>query len=239
MSINPDSPENEKNADKRKNKWIRYVGIGLLILIWGTLLCLLIIKFSHFNDDEIDDSSDDNIVELQGEILEDDTYQVEYIDAEEYYEENSEIVSIIDAAASEDVLSEQEVLIDFGSRGFDGCSITYNYSIDGEYGEEEEVQVSTETHPVYESIYLSESGEIWILYSVNGSFMASPFSYNMQSTRNAEIIIAESETIASYDSATNQYFITIPDETELIVVVVDEINNVVLNEFTIEALDEL
>ena len=74
---------------------------------------------------------------------------------------------------------------------------------------------------------------------INGSIFANPVSYNMNSERTAQLLISESEQLTSYESNTNKYYVTIPNEDAAIVRVVEKIDADSLNKLTVEEIDKL
>lgn len=161
------------------------------------------------------------------------------VDAEEYYKEKSEIVDSYDVKSSDNVQSEKTAIEDIKGRGFEQYLISYEYSIDGEYTKEQEALNENEKHPIYQTYYASSNGELWTIITTNGSIIANPVSYNMQSEREVQLVIAESEIITGYDSHSNMFYETIPSESELTVYVVDKIDSKTLDSLTIEALSGL
>ncbi len=184
-----------------------------------------------------DEEPVDDAVVLTGEVLDDTDYEVEKTDADEYFKDIAEIIAVLDVAECE-LVSEKDVEEEFLLRGFDQNSITYNYSVDGDYEDDTEVNGSEETHPVYESYYETES-EVWYLYMINDAVMAYPIIYNNYSERGVIILVSENETLTSYDSVTNRFYVTIPDGSEVIVYTVDHIDATTLKGIATEVFDEL
>lgn len=169
---------------------------------------------------------------------EESTYGVEHPDADKYYEENSQIISEIKAKKSKNVNTEEEVITILRERGFDQYPVESEYLLDGEYYDSESVsEDSDEKHPIYETYYVNEKEEIWIITVINGEIMANPVSYNLQSEKEVETVISETETIMSYDSTTNKFYETIPDTSVLEVIVIDNINADILDTLTIGEID--
>ena len=159
------------------------------------------------------------------------------ISAEEYYKNNSQLLDIIKVEESEDILSENEVGSFLEKRGFGEYQVTYSYSIDGEYGDSTVISESSEDkHPTYQTIYVSENGEAWIIDIVNGAVFANPFDFNIDSDLGVQVLFSETEDFTSYDSETNSFFITIPNESEVHKIVVDSIDAETLDTFTIEEI---
>ena len=61
----------------------------------------------------------------------------------------------------------------------------------------------------------------------------------MNSERTAQLLISESEQLTSYESNTNKYYVTIPNEDAAIVRVVEKIDADSLNKLTVEEIDKL
>lgn len=161
------------------------------------------------------------------------------VDVEEYYKEKSSIVTSYDVKTSDGIQAEKKAVEDIKERGFEQYPVTYDYSIDGEYIKEQEASGSKETHPIYQTYYASSNGELWTIIVINGSIIANPVSYNMQSERGVQLVISESEVITGYDSEKNVFYETIPNESELIVVVVDKIDAATLDSLTVEVINGL
>ena len=160
------------------------------------------------------------------------------IDADEYYSQNAEIISITDAALSEKVPTEQEAEALFSDRGFEGYSIKTEYDTDGTaYGKQMNIGSHPDRkHPLYELYYNSEKEMIWTIYLVNGTVYAYPVSYNLVSQRTAPLLVMESDTVMSYDSDSNQYYETIPNKESVITVKVERIDTETLNHLDMEGL---
>ena len=153
----------------------------------------------------------------------------------DYYRENSELLNVIDAKTSADNVTETDAASEFKERGFDQYPLEYNYTIDGEYLDDNEVsEASKDKHPMYYTYFTSESGEIWTVYLINGNISAYPTSYNMEADLKAELIVSESKNLMSYDAAENRFYETIPFDSAAVVKVVDRIDAETLNKLTLE-----
>lgn len=156
------------------------------------------------------------------------------IDADAYYEENSYVLEVIDAKDSKDVPTEKDAVTLLTERGFDQYPIEAEFNMDGDYYDAMEISDGSEDrHPIYYTYYVNSSEEIWMIYVINGAVMATPVSFNLQSSLGVELTFSESEEITSYDCVTNKFYVTIPNETALIVKVVDQINADTLEWLTI------
>lgn len=163
----------------------------------------------------------------------------DYINAEEYYEENSDVQNIIDVKESKNVQTEIQIIEEVENRGFSDITIYTDYSMDGEYLNKTEIRKSNDKHPSYQMSYISSNDELWTVIVMNGCIMANPVSFNIESELGVQLIISESEKIMCYDSQTNAFFETIPNKSELIVKVVDRIDADTLDKLTIEVIKEL
>lgn len=160
--------------------------------------------------------------------------------ADEYYWNNSEVITVVDVKESSDLLTEKQVIDVLEERGFIDYPITYEYSIDGEYDDATEVsENSTDKHPMYMTYYMSEVGEVWTIFVINGTIIANPASFNLESNLEAQLLISESEELTSYDSETNKFYITIPKESAAIVKIVEKIDAKTLEKLTIEEISKL
>lgn len=168
------------------------------------------------------------------------SYEVPTKDADEYYKNNSQIISETNAKDSDKVSTEKDIRKNLDARGFHDSSITYEYSMDGQYLESSEISDSSaEKHPMYTTYYVTENGDLWTIMEVNGTIVANPVFYNEQSELPVQLIISETDSIVSYDSAKNKFYETIPNQLTLIVKKVDKINAKTLEKLTIEEIDSL
>ncbi len=167
-----------------------------------------------------------------------DEYVNDYIDAETYFEDNGEIVSVVSVDDSESVFAENEVISYLDNKGFGDLTIYANYSLSGDYYSEVSINDSSdEMHPSYEMYYVNSSNEIWSILVIDGTIMAYPVSYNYQYSETVvPVIFSEIEEIVSYDSATNCFFRTIPDDDVMDVRVVDSIDSELLEQMTVEVI---
>lgn len=170
----------------------------------------------------------------------DESFHVDIVDADAYYEQNSTVISVVEASSSDEVQTEKEIVGDLENRGFSQVPVYTNYDMDGTFREETEIgDSSSDKHPKYQAYYVTENEEVWTLIWINGKIMANPVSYNMQSTLPAQLVISETETINGYDNHTGKFYETIPNDSALIVKVVDSIDKDLLERLTIEEIDKL
>lgn len=168
------------------------------------------------------------------------SYEVTPPDADAYYKQNATVVAETDAKSSDRVQTEAEVYSSLAGRGFTGYPIVSNYSMDGDYYDAAAIsQSSSDKHPMYQTYYTTSRGEFWTIFEINGVVMANPVSYNMQSGLSVQVMISETGTVTSYDSTTNKFYETIPNESSLIVKTVGRIDADTLENLTYGAIDEL
>ena len=158
----------------------------------------------------------------------------------EYYKENGTILSLVSAEKSLTILSEKDAIEDFTNRGFYQYTPSADYSIEGKPLDETAIDTNgSDEHPTYNVYYSAPNDDLWLINSINGQVTAYPISYNLQSNRDVEVLIAEAREIYSYDSKNNFFILSVPHEDALVVKVVDEINARVIDTMTIEVIDEL
>lgn len=154
-------------------------------------------------------------------------------DIEAYFEENSEIISVVSVKESPNTLSEKEAVEELKNRGFTEYPVFTNYNYDGEYNDASSVsETSDDKHPIYQTYFVTSKNELWVITSIDGTVSASPSSYNLAHADQVLVQVAEAEQIASYDCFSNSVYITIPKSTALDVRIVDRIDA-----DTLESLD--
>ena len=159
---------------------------------------------------------------------------------EEYYQENATVVEVIDASKSEDTPTEDEVTALLRERGFTRFPVTYEFAEGGDYeGTTEITGDSRKTHPIYQTYFEADNGDIWTIFVINGNVMANPASYNLRSPHPVQLLISETEELTSYDNQTDRYFVTIPNDSAVIVKTVDRIDAQTINSITDEEMDNL
>jgi hypothetical protein len=237
----------KKKAERANWSLGKRIGYRLINLLLGIFLVLALLTgalaflpFLGITDNPLVEKAIEAIGPDDEEDDEQEAYYVEPIDADEYFEQTSEVLADYDINESEDILTEEQIYNELVERGFEGYPITVEYDMDGVYYKAVDIsQSSSDKHPVYHMDYSAPSGEIWDIIVINDAIMANPLSYNIQSTRAAQLVISETDVITSYDSAKNKFYENIPYESELIVIVVDKIDAETLERITIEELDEL
>lgn len=161
------------------------------------------------------------------------------IDVEEYYRQNGKLLDKCRVNESDDVQNEIQAIEAFKVRGFAEFPIYSDYLMNGEYTGEIEVSGTNEKHPSYQTSYVSSSGELWTIIMMNGSIIANPVSYNMNSNLGVQTVIAESDIIMGYDSETNMFYKIRINKSELIVKVIEKIDAQTLDKLTEERINEL
>lgn len=180
-------------------------------------------------------------------------YLEETPNADEYFEEKAQMINKIDGEMMEnldsetlesmdereyvEILSEAEAYRFLSQRGFGDLPITTNYSMEGQYFDSVEISDSASTrHPAYETKYESDSGEIWTLSLIGKDITAYPLLFNLEASLEAEMIVAESEMVTSYNSETNMFYKSIPKDSALIVKLVNKVDKDTLDRMTAEVM---
>ena len=164
----------------------------------------------------------------------------EALSAEEFYGTNSSIVSVVDATTSEDVPTEAEVVKMLEDRGFTNFEVTYDCTIDGEYVGDTLIDGDAEDkHPIYQMNYYSSTGVAWAIFIINGDVIANPVSFNLMSTINAELLVSEHETLTCYDNEYNKFYINKPNESVVVLKIIERIDVPTLNQLTLEEIGEI
>jgi len=155
-----------------------------------------------------------------------------------FFHANSEIVSQIPAASAG--RTETQANVNLRDRGFMNMPITVDYKMDGTYTGKQEISTTgTEKHPIYTTTFVTTNGNIWVIMEINGDVFALPLSFNQERGNAVPIILSETETITSYDSASNQFFVTKPDESVYTVKVVERIDAETLDALTRWEVEQL
>lgn len=214
-----------------------------LVVLVGGIFCTLV----YFNIldvpivEEMLESVGLKIVEYDdSEEINYDNYKIEPPNADEYFQQNSQITEEINANDSDEVLTEEEAVRTLEERGFKDFPITTEYTMDGTYSDASEISESSSIkHPIYTMYYVTQNNELWNIMIINGDVMAIPVSYNIQSSLGVQVVISESEEVTSYDSTTNKFYKNIPNESAMIVKIVEIIDAESLENLTIEVIDRL
>ena len=152
-----------------------------------------------------------------------------------YYWDNSTVLDVIDAKGSPDVPTEADVVDILKERGFEGYPITYEYTLDGEYADDAEISGSTSVkRPMYTTYYISQAEEVWVIFVINGEIIANPAAFNLDSTLQSQLLLSENEWLTSYDEKTSRFYVTIPEESAVIVRMVERIDAKTLDGLTIK-----
>lgn len=257
----------EKKTEKKKNKSkkVAIIVIVLAAIVFGVgAICLLVysnkINIPYINDVFIsmglkdEDSKSDTVTENESNknsdnenlaVTDDDVdlssnYEVPEFDAEKYFKENTTLKSSFDAGSSQNIHTEDEAYDSFVERGFTDSPITYEYTMDGTYSDACEIsEYSSTQHPMYQTYYIASNGDVWMIIEVNGSFFAMPLSYNFVDTTKPQMIISETDTITSYDSTANKFYINVPDKSQTVIKTVTRIDDKTLEKLNSEEIDKL
>jgi len=156
-----------------------------------------------------------------------------------YYQSISTVISSTKADESTDVLTEAEAAEVFGELGFDQYPITYDYSMGGEYkGYTEITNDSNTKHPKYQTYFMTDSGNLYNIFLINGVVLAYPVSFNMESDLEAELVISESNELTIYSNKAHKFYVIIPYKSNTIVKLVDKISAETLSTLTNEEIKD-
>ena len=229
----------KKKRIKRKKK--RHFLLRLVLVLLFLMIIFIGVAGGLMHFDVIESPAIEMLLDKLPPNAKDDpeNYEAEYIDADEYFQENSEISSTIKASESKKVQTEAEIRQILRKKGFKEYPIVTEYDMDGIYHKEKEIsKSSSDKHPLYTTYYYTENEELWSIIVIDGDIMANPISYNMQADAGKQIMVSESEALTSYDSVTNQFYRTIPDKEMLNVKVVKKINTKTLEQLTVKEMNK-
>lgn len=156
-------------------------------------------------------------------------------EAEKYYRDNSEKIVSIEAVGENNVLSEKEVYLLLEERGFNQHPITYEYDLDGNYVREANVSKNSNIkHPMYQTLYVTDDGNMWSIFVVGKTIVANPAFYNAESDGETQVLIAEAGILTSYDDESNQFYVTIPKISVVELMEVEKISVETIEKLTFE-----
>ena len=209
--------------------------------ITAAVLAVAVIVFAAFkyedNHSMAQGKKYENTVETEGVKASAQT-QASSGNKDSYYRKNSKVIKLINAGKSTTIPAEKDVIKLLEDRGFSGEPITYEFALGGKYmGEQKVDSKSKYRRPIYKTEYYSACGDYWVIYVINGEVFANPVSYNFVSGKSVQLLISETDTLTSYDYASNTYYITIPKESAVILKTIDRIDASSLDELTVEEID--
>lgn len=162
------------------------------------------------------------------------------LSASDYFDQYSTVMATVNVDSSDGLLSEKQAIRYFAERGFTEARITYDFSMDGVYvGENEVSNDSDEKHPYYFTLYVTGEGSVWGVYIIEHEVIANPVSINAETGAQADVLIAETDHLISYDAETNRFFVTVPNESEIDLKTVDQITVETLDRITREGVNSL
>lgn len=170
----------------------------------------------------------------------------EPLDADEFLKENAKMMKRIDPKRMKksgdrdiiEILSEEEAYHFLRERGFEDESITTSSMEGANFDAVEISDRASAKHPCYQTKYESDNGEFWIISLIGKDITAYPLFFNQASSLGAELIVAESEMVTSYDSTNNMFYQSIPKESTLIVKRVNRIDKETLDGLTAEVMGQ-
>lgn len=237
-----------KKENKKKTRKIVVITIIIVILLIGIGVGIGVLMVHNEknanvpNNGEIQETQSATSTETTTTDEEVDlgsNYEVPEFDAEAYFRENTTLKSTFDVASSQYIHTESEAYDSFVERGFDGSQVMYEYTMDGTYlGENEISRSSSSKHPMYQVYYATTSGDIWMILEINGSFFATPITYNFSNAQNVPVILSETDTITSYDSSTNKFYVNIPNASQTVIKTVSKIDAETIEKLTSEEFNQ-
>ncbi|MEI3551483.1 MAG: zinc ribbon domain-containing protein [Acutalibacteraceae bacterium] len=237
-----------KKESKKKTKKIVVITIVIVVLLIGIGAGIGVVMVHNEknanvpNNGEIQNTQSATSTETTSaneEVGLGSNYEVPEFDAEAYFRENTTLKSTFDVASSQYIHTESEAYDRFVERGFDGSQVMYEYTMDGTYlGANEISRSSSSKHPMYQAYYATTSGDIWMISEINGSFFATPITYNFSNEQNVPVILSETDTITSYDSSTNKFYVNIPNESQTVIKTVSKIDAETIEKLTNEEFNQ-
>ena len=213
---------------KSSNKKIMIIILVALLLIGVAIGAVILFGGGNTTPTE-GTPPDADTTGSSGGNLDNEGYTISIPDAEDYFEENSEVLSNFDAEESDGVLTEAVVCKMLAERGFNQYPITTTYSMEGEYFDDIEVSEDSDTkHPLYQTYYVTERGDYWLIYVINDSLIAQLIVYSYQYEPDPAVVLSESNSVVSYDNTTNRFYETIPHESVMKIQVVERLDSTTL-----------
>ena len=158
-------------------------------------------------------------------------------EVDEYYWSNSKVMDVVKVKESKDTLTDKQAVSLLENRGFDDYIVISDCTMEGEIIDEAEIEkTSSAKHPMYETYYTSKTGEIWTIFIINGKVYANPVSFNLESDLGAQLLLSEDDMLTSYDDTSNQYYVTKPNRSAIILKTVEKIDANTLDTITSEEL---
>ncbi len=215
----PKCDESGETAAKKKS---RAMPIALAVIIVIIAAAAAVIYFTVFGGHGTgghgtSEATEDTVsteVEPEETVDLSSQYELPEFDADEYFENNTSLKDTVSVRSSKDILNERDVYEAFEERGFAAEEAYYEYLLDGSLCDRTAISdYSEEAHPSYQ-LYYSSRHAAWLVSNINGDFFATLLSGDGTSPR---IIVSESDTVTSYDSISNKYYINIPDSSSAVI----------------------
>ena len=216
----PDAKRTGDGKKRKSRKKLLLACIAFLVLALAILVLLQVTKVVNIPCLAwlIGANDQDGPREIPSEAL-------ERTETDDYMDALGTVVDKTSAKSSSTVHTEAEATVSFAERGFTQYPITTAYTMEGAQEQQEEISDSSATeHPFYQTYYITDSEVIWVVMEVNGRMFANPVTYNASEGWDVRRIVSESNTIFSYDGATNRFYEIIPDRSEAIVKTVGRID---------------
>ena len=216
----------QPKKEKKGSKTAPIIAIASIVVVFIVSLILIIglsgrkpKNSNNYNSASVNSG----LVDEYGINVED--YKEDLIDAEQFLSQKGQIISKTQANQSNTVQSASAAFNDFAGRGFSFDTLAVYYDMNGNLTEEEITSSDSGNYPMYAANYVTPSGQVWQLMSINGSVMAYPLSYNLnENTSDTAVVFSEKNSIISYDSASNTFYEVVPNASEANVKVVGRID---------------
>ena len=209
----------------------------LCALMMIGVICILLCACSkdEGKSEEVKPSETVTATEATEETL---PYDNDFKDADEYFHKNTNVHEEFTIEFANNIQTEKEAYDALSVRGFSTFSILAEYDMQGISNPGYEISAdSDEKHPVYQTYYVTATGDTWMLLMINGEIMANPLSFNQYSPK--IIVLSEKDTITSYDNALNKFYVNTPKEGVTSVKKIDRIDAETLERLTAEELSKL
>ena len=205
------------------------------------LICLIVLDAGFITFMIVTDDGGKNVVMEYDDYYKDIDITNEANDkydltSDEYYNKYYKIVSKIKANKSKKVMSVKEVKSFLDKRGFKDYELKVNYSIDGKFIYESDIEdEEDEKYPMYE-IYYASTDSLWTVYIVEDSIYAYPASYVLDNmyTIKKDILISETSDTVVYSSDDNTFYTIKPNKNLIDVRLVKTINASTLDKYSFE-----
>lgn len=212
---------------------------SVLIIALSALLTLTSCRSFLFSPREVDTPSVSSPIKPDDPNVPDGSKVYEDVETEiapeEYYGEWGDISEQYSIDTSAKMLSEADAVRLFEVLGFDDIDIIAEYSEDGVFTDSAVISGSASIrHPMYYALYTSASGVLWNISVVEDTVLADPVYVNF--TQEVPVIYSPAEILVGYDSGSNSFYHIQPDNRNITLITVPELDRAMLDGITEEEL---